>query len=44
MSTPKGMKCTNRKLANGDRVLIYSNTQQEIQFSEEQAAPNTNGE
>ncbi len=24
MSTPKGMKCSNRKLTNGDRVLIYS--------------------
>jgi hypothetical protein len=28
MSTPKGMKCTNHKLASGDRVLIYSNPQQ----------------
>lgn len=24
MSTPKGVKCSNRKVANGDRVLIYS--------------------
>ncbi|BCL80566.1 hypothetical protein ccbrp13_30310 [Ktedonobacteria bacterium brp13] len=28
MSTPKGMKCMNHKLASGDRVLIYSNPQQ----------------
>lgn len=24
MSTPKGMKCTPRTIATGDRVLIYS--------------------
>jgi hypothetical protein len=28
MSTPKGMKCSNRKLTNGDRVLIYSDREQ----------------
>lgn len=28
MSTPKGMKCSNRKLINGDRVLIYSDREQ----------------
>lgn len=30
MSTPKGMKCTNHQLENGDKVLIYSNAQQII--------------
>jgi hypothetical protein len=31
MSTPKGMKCSNRRLVNGDRVLIYSD-QERIVF------------
>ncbi|GHO79458.1 hypothetical protein KSD_72290 [Ktedonobacter sp. SOSP1-85] len=28
MSTPKGMKCTHRRLANGDRIHLYSDLEQ----------------
>ena len=28
MSTPKGMKCTHRRLANGDRIHLYSDPEQ----------------
>lgn len=28
MSTPKGMRCTHRRLANGDRVHLYNDQEQ----------------